>query len=146
MAEFRGDSALAIGRGLASQCPRTDARCLQVALCERLLDDTIRGLEPMALGGDRSGPVLIGSIGSSDRRSFIVLGDAVSVTLRIRMTGKGSLSSSGSSRQASGRSKSAVQELPAARPAGPACSLPFSRRRWCRSTSVQPMQLRFCSC
>ena len=39
----------------------------------------------MALGiGIDQGPVLIGSIGSSDRRSFTVLGDAVSATLRIR--------------------------------------------------------------
>jgi adenylate cyclase len=89
VAEFRGDSALAIWEGAGERSARNAldaAAALQIALCERLLDDhNPEGFEPMALGiGIDQGPVLIGSIGSSDRRSFTVLGDAVSATLRIR--------------------------------------------------------------
>jgi class 3 adenylate cyclase len=43
------------------------------------------GLEPLALGiGIEQGPVLIGSIGPAHRRSHVLLGDTVGITLRVQ--------------------------------------------------------------
>ncbi|MDP6416304.1 MAG: adenylate/guanylate cyclase domain-containing protein, partial [Gammaproteobacteria bacterium] len=43
------------------------------------------GLEPLAIGiGIEQGPVLIGSIGPAHRRSHVLLGDTVGITLRIQ--------------------------------------------------------------
>ena len=89
IAEFRGDSVLAMWHGTSEESAQNAldaAVALNLAVGDGLLaDHHPAGLEPMALGiGLDQGPVLIGSIGSSDRRSFTVLGDAVSATLRIR--------------------------------------------------------------
>jgi len=93
VAEFRGDSVLAIWEGTGVRPARDSfaaAEALQDAISDKLLQESnVRGLEPMALGvGIDQGPVLIGSIGPSNRRSFTILGDTVSTTLRIQeMTG-----------------------------------------------------------
>jgi len=89
VAEFRGDSILAIWEGVggsAAQDAFAAAEALQHAINNKLLPKTkLKGLEPMALGvGIDQGPVLIGSIGPSSRRSFSILGDTVSTTLRIQ--------------------------------------------------------------
>lgn len=87
--EFKGDSLLAIWDGAdrisASNALRS-AKLLHEALNETLLPEhTIAGLEPLALGiGIEQGPVLIGSIGPAHRRSHTLLGDTVSITLRIQ--------------------------------------------------------------
>jgi len=89
VAEFRGDSVLAIWEGAGSSdagLALDAANSLQNSLSEKLLaDHQLLGLEPLALGiGIEQGPVLLGSIGPSHRRSFTLLGDTVSTTLRIR--------------------------------------------------------------
>jgi adenylate cyclase len=86
--EFKGDSLLAIWNGSDA---KSAARALQAAL---ELQDTIQdvlpqhppaGLEPLALGiGIEQGPVLIGSIGPAHRRSHTLLGETVTITLRIQ--------------------------------------------------------------
>ncbi len=87
--EFRGDGILAIwdsADGVTAGMALEAAKMLQASLNDRLLPaETLRGLEPLALGvGIEQGPVLIGSIGPAHRRSYTVLGDTVSVTLRIQ--------------------------------------------------------------
>ena len=89
VAEFRGDSALAMWEGTSYEHSRNalDAAIkLHGALSEGLFaDHSITGLEPLALGiGIDQGPVLVGSIGPSNRRSFTVLGDTVSTVLRLQ--------------------------------------------------------------
>jgi adenylate cyclase len=86
--EFKGDSLLAIWDG-------SDSKAAHNALCAALeLQSTIQevlpqtppaGLEPLALGiGIEQGPVLIGSIGPAHRRSHTLLGETVTITLRIQ--------------------------------------------------------------
>ena len=87
--EFRGDGILAIwdnADGVTAGRALEAAKMLQASLNDRLLPaEALRGLEPLALGvGVEQGPVLIGSIGPAHRRSYTVLGDTVSVTLRIQ--------------------------------------------------------------
>ena len=89
VAEFRGDNALAMWEGTSYEHSRNalDAAIkLHGALSEGLFaDHSITGLEPLALGiGIDQGPVLVGSIGPSNRRSFTVLGDTVSTVLRLQ--------------------------------------------------------------
>ena len=59
---------------------------MQSTLSESLLPEhNLKGLEPLALGiGIEQGPVLIGSIGPAHRRTHTLLGDTVSITLRIQ--------------------------------------------------------------
>jgi len=87
--EFRGDGILAVWDSadeVTAVRALEAAKVLQASLNDRLLPaEALNGLEPLALGvGMEQGPVLIGSIGPSHRRSYTVLGDTVSVTLRIQ--------------------------------------------------------------
>jgi len=87
--EFRGDGLLAIWESADTATARNvifAAESLQRALNDRLLpEQSLQGLEPLALGiGIEQGPVLVGSIGPSHRRSHTVLGDTVAITLRIQ--------------------------------------------------------------
>lgn len=87
--EFRGDGILAIWDNASSDTARKAlqaAEVMQASLNERLLPkDALTGLEPLALGvGIEQGPVLIGSLGPAHRRSYTLLGDTVSITLRIQ--------------------------------------------------------------
>ena len=87
--EFQGDSLLAMWEGNGAEPARQSLRAaaeMQRALNDKLLPEhAIQGLEPLALGvGIEQGPVLIGSIGPAHRRSHTLLGDTVSITLRIQ--------------------------------------------------------------
>lgn len=89
VAEVRGDGVLAVWSGatvVEARQALQAAKKLQETLSGRLLaEQTLKGLEPLALGiGIEQGPVLIGSIGPSHSRSFTLLGDTVSTTLRIQ--------------------------------------------------------------
>ncbi len=86
--EFNGDSLLAIWDG-------SDEKAAASALAASLeMQQTIQdvlpqhppaGLEPLALGiGFEQGPVLIGSIGPAHRRSHTLLGETVTIALRIQ--------------------------------------------------------------
>lgn len=86
--EFKGDSLLAIWDGSDS---RTATLALHAAQeMSREIQDVLpqtppAGLEPLALGiGIEQGPVLIGSIGPAHRRSHTLLGETVTITLRIQ--------------------------------------------------------------
>lgn len=87
--EFKGDSLLAIWDGAdrdAATMALHSAKLMQESLSDSLLPgQASQGLEPLALGiGIEQGPVLIGSIGPAQRRSHTLLGDTVSITLRIQ--------------------------------------------------------------
>lgn len=87
--EFKGDSVLAVWDDQNAQSAR------QALLAAQEMQRTIEhdilpqhppsGLEPLALGiGIEQGPALIGSIGPANRRTHTLLGDTVTVTLRIQ--------------------------------------------------------------
>ena len=87
--EFRGDGILAIWDSANCNTARRAlhvAESLQVSLNDRLqMEGALLDLEPLALGvGIEQGPVLIGSIGPAHGRSYAVLGETVSITLRIQ--------------------------------------------------------------
>ncbi len=87
--EFKGDSLLAMWAGQGPEFAHqalTAANEMQNALHqEHMPDYAPAGLEPLALGiGIEQGPALIGSIGPSHRRSHTLLGDTVTITLRIQ--------------------------------------------------------------
>lgn len=87
--EFKGDSLLAVwdGQGMASALQALKAaQDMQTAIDRDMLPQhPPAGLEPLALGiGIEQGPVLIGSIGPSHRRTHTLLGDTVTITLRIQ--------------------------------------------------------------
>ncbi len=87
--EFRGDGILALWRAADSRAAEqalAAASALNAALDRSLLPSTsLQGLEPLALGVSiEQGPVLLGSIGPAHRRTHTVLGDTVSITLRIQ--------------------------------------------------------------
>ena len=87
--EFKGDGLLAMWDGQGGEVADqalTAAHELQDALHqEYLLDYAPAGLEPLALGiGIEQGPALMGSIGPAHRRSHTLLGDTVTITLRIQ--------------------------------------------------------------
>lgn len=87
--EFRGDGLLAIWDGHNSadaEMALNAAQALQAALHHSLLPEHAPpGLEPLALGiGIEQGPALLGSIGPAHRRSHTLLGDTVTITLRIQ--------------------------------------------------------------
>ena len=87
--EFRGDAILAIWQAADS---RTAGQALAAANdLTKVLDRSLlpaqysQGFEPLALGiSIEQGPVLLGSIGPAHRRTHTVLGDTVSITLRIQ--------------------------------------------------------------
>jgi class 3 adenylate cyclase len=87
--EFKGDGLLAVWDD------QNAASARQALLAAREMQRTIdhdmlpqnppSGLEPLALGiGIEQGPALIGSIGPANRRTHTLLGDTVTVTLRIQ--------------------------------------------------------------
>jgi class 3 adenylate cyclase len=87
--EFKGDSLLAVWDGhdqLAAANSLKAAKAMQKELSASLLANySPEGLEPLALGiGIEQGPALIGSIGPAHRRSHTLLGDTVTITLRIQ--------------------------------------------------------------
>ncbi len=87
--EFKGDSLLAVWYGsYANAAVRALAAAqeMQIAIQRDMLPQhPPAGLEPLALGiGIEQGPVLVGSIGPAHRRSHTMLGDTVTITLRIQ--------------------------------------------------------------
>lgn len=87
--EFKGDGLLAVWDGndaAAAEQALQAAREMQAAIHSDLLPlHPPAGLEPLALGiGIEQGPALIGSIGPAHRRSHTLLGDTVTITLRIQ--------------------------------------------------------------
>ncbi|MEX0619741.1 MAG: adenylate/guanylate cyclase domain-containing protein [Pseudohongiellaceae bacterium] len=87
--EFKGDGLLAVWDGNNAEAA---SRALDAAKeMQRDIDGNVlpqnppSGLEPLALGiGIEQGPALIGSIGPAHRRSHALLGDTVTITLRIQ--------------------------------------------------------------
>ncbi len=87
--EFKGDSLLAMwdaADSVSATKALQSAKEMQEALNDTLLpQQALEELEPLALGiGIEQGPVLVGSIGPAHRRSHTLLGDTVSITLRIQ--------------------------------------------------------------
>lgn len=86
--EFKGDSLLALWEGSDAN---SAARALAAALeMQQTIPDVLpqqppAGLEPLALGiGIEQGPVLVGSIGPAQRRTHTLLGETVTISLRIQ--------------------------------------------------------------
>jgi len=86
--EFQGDSLLAVWDGQTSQSASNAlnaANEMQESIQRDMPQNPPSGLEPLALGiGIEQGPALIGSIGPAQRRSLVLLGDTVTITLRIQ--------------------------------------------------------------
>lgn len=86
--EFKGDGLLAVWEGADSAAARhaLDAALEMQSGIQDLLPDTLpQGLEPLALGiGIEQGPALIGSIGAAQRRTYTMLGETVTIVLRIQ--------------------------------------------------------------
>lgn len=87
--EFKGDALLAVWDGQGAtpglQALRA-AQQMQASIDRDMLPQhPPAGLQPLALGiGIEQGPVLIGSIGPAHRRTHTMLGDTVTITLRIQ--------------------------------------------------------------
>jgi len=86
--EFKGDSLLALWDGsdaAAATQALLAALEMQTAMQDVLPQTPPAGLEPLALGiGIEQGPVLVGSIGPAHRRSHTLLGETVTIALRIQ--------------------------------------------------------------
>ena len=87
--EFKGDSLLAIWDGHQRQAAEQSllaAQEMQLTIDQNILSpDSHDGLERLALGiSIEQGPALIGSIGPAHRRSHSLLGDTVTIALRIQ--------------------------------------------------------------
>ncbi|MDG2273167.1 MAG: adenylate/guanylate cyclase domain-containing protein [Halioglobus sp.] len=87
--EFKGDSVLAVWDGQhreAALQALQAAQGMQEAIDQDMLTpQSASHLEPLALGiGIEQGPALIGSIGPAHRRSHSLLGDTVTITLRVQ--------------------------------------------------------------
>lgn len=87
--EFKGDAVLAVWDGqheAAAANALNAARDMQLSINQGMLPQhPPAGLEPLALGiGIEQGPALIGSIGPAHRRSHTLMGDTVTITLRIQ--------------------------------------------------------------
>jgi len=87
--EFKGDGLLAVWDDQNAESARQALLAAQEM--QRSIDHDMlpqhppTGLEPLALGiGIEQGPALIGSIGPANRRTHTLLGDTVTVTLRIQ--------------------------------------------------------------
>jgi CHASE2 domain-containing sensor protein len=87
--EFRGDGILAVWDGQDSETARSALNAAQemqeiITPC-LLTQDLPEWLAPLALGiGIEQGPVLTGLIGPANRRAHTLLGDTVTITLRIQ--------------------------------------------------------------
>jgi len=86
--EFKGDGLLAVWEGADTATARhaLDAALEMQSGIQDLLPETMpQDLEPLALGiGIEQGPVLIGSIGAAQRRTYTMLGETVTIVLRIQ--------------------------------------------------------------
>lgn len=87
--EFKGDGLLAVWDGhdaLAAESALAAAQVMRIVIDRDMLPQhPPEGLEPLALGiGIEQGPVLIGSIGPAQRRTHTLLGDTVTITMRIQ--------------------------------------------------------------
>lgn len=86
--EFKGDGLLAVWEGADGVTARQalDAALEMQSGIQDLLPETMpQGLEPLALGiGIEQGPTLIGSIGAAQRRTYTMLGETVTIVLRIQ--------------------------------------------------------------
>ena len=86
--EFKGDSVLAVWEGQNAESARNAllaAQEMQNTIQKDMPQNPPSGLEPLALGiGIEQGPALVGSIGPAHRRTHTLLGDTVTITLRIQ--------------------------------------------------------------
>lgn len=86
--EFKGDSLLAVWDGQNAEAAHqalAAAQDMQVIVDRDMPQHPPAGLEPLALGiGIEQGPALVGSIGPANRRTHTLLGDTVTITLRIQ--------------------------------------------------------------
>lgn len=87
--EFKGDGLLAVWDGHDTEAAARALKAaedMSIAIGRDMLPQhPPAGLEPLALGiGIEQGPVLIGSIGPAQRRTHTLLGDTVTITLRIQ--------------------------------------------------------------
>lgn len=86
--EFKGDGLLAVWDGhdaRAAQQALSAAQSMEGSIARDMPQAPPEGLEPLALGiGIEQGPVLIGSIGPAQRRTHTLLGDTVTIALRIQ--------------------------------------------------------------
>jgi adenylate cyclase len=86
--EFKGDGLLAVWDGQTESSARKAldaAMAMQQEIQRDLPQQPPAGLEPLALGiGIEQGPALLGSIGPAQRRTHTLLGDTVTITLRIQ--------------------------------------------------------------
>jgi CHASE2 domain-containing sensor protein len=87
--EFTGDGLLAIWDSSDTESGESAYRA-GLAMLEQINDQLLEtfaldGLEPLAVGiGIEQGPALIGSIGPAHRRAHALLGDTVTIVLRIQ--------------------------------------------------------------
>ena len=87
--EYKGDSILALWQTQDAESANQALQAAQQLVAEidavSLQAKTPYGLEPLALGVSiEQGPALVGSIGPAHRRSHTLLGDTVTVTLRMQ--------------------------------------------------------------
>ncbi len=87
--EFKGDGLIAVWDSrdniAARNALRAARKMREIEIAEMLPENTPQGLEPLALGiGIEQGSVLIGSVGPAHRRGHVLLGDTVTIVLRIQ--------------------------------------------------------------
>ena len=86
--EFKGDGLLAVWHGQNNEAATHALKAasqMQRVIQEQLPQHPPAGLEPLALGiGIETGSVLIGSIGPANRRTHTLLGETVTVAMRIQ--------------------------------------------------------------
>lgn len=87
--EYTGDAILSSWSSQESNLATTKAveaaKELQLAMYDILPARAPKGLEPLALGiGIERGPTLVGSIGPAHRRTHTLLGDTVTIALRVQ--------------------------------------------------------------
>jgi CHASE2 domain-containing sensor protein len=87
--EFNGDSLLAVwdeqSAESAESAYRAGLQMLEQINCQLLEKYVLEGLEALAVGiGIEQGPALIGSIGPAHRRAHALLGETVTIALRVQ--------------------------------------------------------------
>lgn len=86
--EFMGDAVLAVWDGQSQNSARKallSAQEMMDAIQRDLPQQPPAGLEPLALGiGIEQGPALMGSIGPAQRRTHTLLGDTLTIAMRIQ--------------------------------------------------------------